>query len=462
MFPEGLAEAVELEHAAPGTLEARVPPGQADAFRAAAEAGRHLLDTTRVAPTPARVEPPRILSVGQVLTYARCPRDFYWSVVRPLPTAPKPAARLGTVVHRLLERRARSLPDLLDSDDLDGDRPGGLAAPELIERATRNFAATRYADLPPPDAEVGVILRIGAWVVRGRIDAIFRLPEPGGLGGAGPAGPCRGRGPVVELVDWKTGGQVEETTGGLDQLAIYALALRELGQLPEDRCVVSYCYLGGDEPRIEHPGPRTSRPRPSASPGRGRPLRPRQGRLPARLWPPHLRDLPPWSRPPTPATLRHPSTMVGRVAGPARAVRGPRARSGRSRGRSGTRPSMSPGGDADLRERLRRALPVAMKARDRLAVAALRSALAAIDNAGAVDPPRPPPGIGGPAPAGSVAGHPELAGTVAGVGAAEVERRDLTQAQMEGIVRAEVADREAGRARLRTRRPARAGRAPAR
>jgi uncharacterized protein len=104
---------------------------------------------------------------------------------------------------------------------------------------------------------------------------------------------------------------------------------------------------------------------------------------------------------------------------------------------------MSPGGDADLRERLRRALPVAMKARDRLAVAALRSALAAIDNAGAVDPPRPPPGIGDPAPAGSVAGHPELAGTVAGVGAAEVERRDLTQAQMEGIVRAEVADREA-------------------
>ena len=71
------------------------------------------------------------------------------------------------------------------------------------------------------------------------------------------------------------------------------------------------------------------------------------------------------------------------------------------------------------------------------------SALAAIDNAGAVDPPRPPPGIGDPAPAGSVAGHPELAGTVAGVGAAEVERRDLTQAQMEGIVRAEVADREA-------------------
>lgn len=40
-------------------------------------------------------------------------------------------------------------------------------------------------------------------------------------------------------------------------------------------------------------------------------------------------------------------------------------------------------------------------------------------------------------------GHPEFAGTVAGVGATEVERRSLTDSQMEEIVRAEIADREA-------------------
>jgi DNA helicase II / ATP-dependent DNA helicase PcrA len=240
-FPEGLAAAVELERAAPGTLEARVPPGQADAFRAAVEAGRHLLDAARVDPTSARVVPPRILSVTQVLTYARCPRDFYWSVVRPLPIAPRTAARLGTVVHRLLERRARSLPDLLDTDDLAGDRPDGHAAPELIERATRNFAATRYAGLPPPEAEVGVTLRIGPWVVRGRIDAIFHSSGPGAPEEAAE----------VELVDWKTGRQLDQAAGGLDQLAIYALALRELGRLPGDRCTASYCYLGGEEPVTE-------------------------------------------------------------------------------------------------------------------------------------------------------------------------------------------------------------------
>jgi DNA helicase-2/ATP-dependent DNA helicase PcrA len=233
VFAEGLAAAVELEQAAPGTLEARVPPGQADAFRAAVEAGHHLLDAARVDPTPARTEPPRILSVIQVLDYARCPRDFYWSVVRPLPSAPKPAARLGSVVHRLLERRARNLPDLLETDELADDRPGGHLAPELIERASRNVAATRYATLPPPEAEVGVILRLGPWVIRGRIDAIFQAEAEDA---------------EVELVDWKTGQRIDETIGGLDQLAIYALALRQLGRLPGDRCLASYCYLGGEEP----------------------------------------------------------------------------------------------------------------------------------------------------------------------------------------------------------------------
>ena len=123
---------------------------------------------------------------------------------------------------------------------------------------------------------------------------------------------------------------------------------------------------------------------------------------------------------------------------------------------------MTQTGDDNLRDRLSRALPTAMKARDRPAMTALRSALAAIDNAGAVGPPhaspavpdpriappepRPPASTGagaGNSDLGSTgAGHPEFAGTVAGVGATEVERRNLSQAQMEAIVRTEIADRE--------------------
>ena len=84
-----------------------------------------------------------------------------------------------------------------------------------------------------------------------------------------------------------------------------------------------------------------------------------------------------------------------------------------------------------LRERLRAALPAALKARDRVAVAALRSTLAAIDNAEAVD--RAP----------DVDRNLGIERLPVGVGAAEVPRRVLTEAQVEGIVRAELAEREA-------------------
>jgi uncharacterized protein len=103
-----------------------------------------------------------------------------------------------------------------------------------------------------------------------------------------------------------------------------------------------------------------------------------------------------------------------------------------------------------LRARLQDALPAAIKARDGVAVAALRSALAAIGNAEAV---APPPG------ATAEAAHARLAGTVAGVGAAEAERRGLSEAEIEGIVRAEVAERRAAAdAYERAGRPDRAGR----
>lgn len=116
---------------------------------------------------------------------------------------------------------------------------------------------------------------------------------------------------------------------------------------------------------------------------------------------------------------------------------------------------MTQAGDDDLRDRLRRALPAAMKARDRPAVTALRSALAAIDNAEAFDPDEAlaegmsdvlePAGWEPADPDADAvdAAHPRFAGTVAGVGATEVERRSLTPKQVEGIVRAEIETREA-------------------
>lgn len=84
-----------------------------------------------------------------------------------------------------------------------------------------------------------------------------------------------------------------------------------------------------------------------------------------------------------------------------------------------------------VQRRLRRDLAAAMKARDPVAVPALRSVLAALANAEAVD------ASAAPEPAGSE----HFAGAAAGLGAAETPRRELTDADVAAIVEAEIAER---------------------
>lgn len=80
-----------------------------------------------------------------------------------------------------------------------------------------------------------------------------------------------------------------------------------------------------------------------------------------------------------------------------------------------------------IRPALRSALSDALKARDKTAIAALRSAMAAVDNAEAV-------------PVDHRAGAIELAGTL---GAAEAPRKILTEDDIRTILQCEVSDRRA-------------------
>ncbi|MEV6136905.1 hypothetical protein AB0L63_12775 [Nocardia sp. NPDC051990] len=81
-----------------------------------------------------------------------------------------------------------------------------------------------------------------------------------------------------------------------------------------------------------------------------------------------------------------------------------------------------------LHARLRTALSAAMKTHDRSAIAGLRSALGAIDNAEAIDTVDIEAGA--------------IESSAVGLGAAEARRRELTEADIEQIVRAEISDRQ--------------------
>jgi uncharacterized protein YqeY len=97
-------------------------------------------------------------------------------------------------------------------------------------------------------------------------------------------------------------------------------------------------------------------------------------------------------------------------------------------------PELQPTEDAQvLRSMLRTDLVAAMKARQPEIVAALRTAIAAIDNAEAVEVPDRT----------GVVTSKHIAGAQAGVGSTEAKRRALTIDDVRALLQAEIADRTA-------------------
>ena len=101
-------------------------------------------------------------------------------------------------------------------------------------------------------------------------------------------------------------------------------------------------------------------------------------------------------------------------------------------------PAAGPRG-GDVRSRLQAALRAAMKARDAVAVSALRSTLAAIANAEAIPVPEASvPSLGTPA-----AANQYIAGSAPGLAATEAGRREVTEEEAVTIAETEAAERQA-------------------
>ena len=185
----------------------------------------------RASASAPKVALPPTLSVSGVIDYARCPKRFYWSSVRPLPRFSGPAARVGTQIHRWIELQSRGQASLLEADE----RPD-LSAEELtgepgkIDQLREAFSASRFGDLVPLFAERPFLVRIDEFVVTGRIDAVY----------GAPTGPW-------EIVDYKTGRRPEADPIAEMQLDLYALACMEVwGKRPEE-LTLTYLYLASRE-----------------------------------------------------------------------------------------------------------------------------------------------------------------------------------------------------------------------
>ncbi len=161
-----------------------------------------------------------------LVTYAGCPKRFYWSEVDRLPRRHSPAARRGVEVHRRIELHNRgAVPleeageDLYDLDPV-GDRGSG-------GDPFGAFRRSRFAETSPLLVETPFDLAIGQGRVRGRIDAVYPLPPD-----------------AWEVVDFKSGVPFESPAARV-QLEAYAVAITEVGlsDVP-DRLRVTFAYLG--------------------------------------------------------------------------------------------------------------------------------------------------------------------------------------------------------------------------
>jgi DNA helicase-2/ATP-dependent DNA helicase PcrA len=230
--------ATSLDVGAQASLVDALEPAARASFEALAADRRQLaahLVEREVADRPTTGAGDRIpltLSASSLMDHALCPKRFYWSRVRPLPRFSGPAARIGTEIHKWIERRAAGQGRLLESDDVvDLTQEELVGDPGRVERLRNAFLGSRFADRTPLFAERAFLLRVGAFAVGGRIDAIYGEAD----------GPW-------EVVDWKTG------VGAADplQLELYGLACAEIWHKAPEELTLTYYYLARDE-AVSHP-----------------------------------------------------------------------------------------------------------------------------------------------------------------------------------------------------------------
>ena len=234
LFAEGWRVALERALADPESMDRLVATSGVDPerFAAAKETAATQLElvTSEAAP-PSPDERLKSLSVSSVIQLARCPKQFYWTVVRPLPRRPSAAARTGQEIHRWIQIRSigqgrlddpEAPPDLAPDELGDEDVAGGLGS---LRSA---FESSRYARMRPRFVEQPFVLALGeGYLVRGRMDAVY-VTDDG----------------MWEVVDYKTGGKPSETdTTHRLQLTIYALAAQRIWGIAPESLRVSCFYL---------------------------------------------------------------------------------------------------------------------------------------------------------------------------------------------------------------------------
>jgi DNA helicase-2/ATP-dependent DNA helicase PcrA len=184
-----------------------------------------LFDLAATEQIPQRNPDQRAVSVTGLVTYAQCPKRFYWSSVDPLPRKRNLPAVAGTELHRRIELHQRGqVPFEQMSDDLYDvpDEPAGKGG-------FKAFSSSRFALRPAALVEAPFEIVVGdGYRVRGRIDAVYVEEDH------------------WEVVDFKSG-RPSSDPSRLVQLQSYAIAANDVdfGFPAPGTLEMTFAYLGG-------------------------------------------------------------------------------------------------------------------------------------------------------------------------------------------------------------------------
>ena len=181
-----------------------------------------------------------MLSASDIETYRLCPLKYKFARVFRIPEEPSINQRFGIVVHQVLERFHQSgggsLEYMMHLFESSWRRSGfGESNDDLQFRERAVGALRRYWQLDqerdgePLWFERPFSFKLGAHLLRGRVDRVDRLPDGG-----------------YELIDYKTGRSKSEADLREDvQLSLYQMGARESWQL--ETSAQSYYYVLDNE-----------------------------------------------------------------------------------------------------------------------------------------------------------------------------------------------------------------------
>lgn len=208
VFPNGWTSALEA-------------PDRLDVDEDARQALQLVLEGVPTETPATPTQPVLTASTTGLVTYASCPRRYYWTAVEPLPRRFGSAARRGVDFHRRVELFNLGKVPLTDAggyDVVSGPAPAAATGDPF-----RTFVESRFATAKPLHTEFPFELFVDETTrIRGRIDAIYRW------------------GDVWEIVDFKSGRRSEDL---VVQLQVYAVAVDEMFSPPRMRA--TFAYFGG-------------------------------------------------------------------------------------------------------------------------------------------------------------------------------------------------------------------------